>query len=84
MRRENFDISDWEYDHSKGTNIHKNGTEYDDDGYNYYGLDKDGYDARGFKIVELSIVCNKIISLFLILFSSKVLYEFITIPLDIK
>lgn len=52
MRREKFDISDWEYDYSKGSNIYKNGTEYDDDGYNYYGLDKDGYDERGFKIVK--------------------------------
>ena len=48
MRRKNFDKEDWVYDYGKGTYIHKNGTEYDDDGFDYDGYDKDGYNELGF------------------------------------
>ena len=30
--------------------IHKNGTEYDDEGYDYYGFDENGYDKEGYDI----------------------------------
>lgn len=36
--------------------IHKNGTEYDNNGFNWYGYDKDGYDKNGFKFDTIKFI----------------------------
>lgn len=35
-------------ENGKRNHIHRNGTEFDDDGYNYWGINKDGYNRDGF------------------------------------